>query len=140
MVNDTVELVIYKYSWNTRYCGFASSKSAAIEGVNKHYLYGEPEENEDETVLGTQWAETQDEEGWRVEPLTIHAVKIPGELKGSFVRKETVHLIWQCLECNQYFSDDAKEDIISPVLVTCSCRKNEKFYLVEFECGGNGDL
>ncbi len=139
MVNDTEELVIYKYSWNTRYCGYALSRQAAIERVKKHYFYGEPEENEEEMVLGTQWAEAQDEEGWRVEPHTIHAVKILGDLRGSFARKETVHLIWQCLECNQYFSDDAEEDIVSPVLVTCSCRKNEKFYLVEFDRGGNGE-
>ncbi|MFH1303917.1 MAG: hypothetical protein ABIK07_22890 [Planctomycetota bacterium] len=140
MVNDTEELVIYKYSWNTRYCGFALSREAAIDSVKNHYFYGEPEENGDEMVLGTQWAEDQDEEGWRVESLTIQAVKIPGELKGSFARKETVHLIWQCLECNKYFSDDAKEGITSPVLVCCSCRKNEKFYLVEFELSGNGEL
>jgi hypothetical protein len=129
---ETSEITVYEYRWGRRLCGFALTRDSAVEGVQNHYLYGERENTEADCFLGTKWAESNDGDGWWIEPKTVFAVKLPGNLKGNFAEGETAHLIWQCPHCGEYYSDDADEETASPQLVCCSCSRVKKYYLVEF--------
>lgn len=132
MESDSEEITVYEYRWGQRLCGFALTRESAVEGVQNHFLYGELKIDETDRVLGTKWAENGDSNGWWIEPISVLAVKLAGALNGNFDEGETVHLIWQCPECGEYYSDDAAEDTASPQLVCCSCSRIKKYYLVEF--------
>lgn len=123
---------IYEVYWKERCYLTALSENEAVKKLKKHRAYGELDDDNDDAI-GTKWAEDNSEEGWRVVPRSIKAFKIFGEVKGSFELEETVHLIWQCPQCEQYFSEDVKEDTNYPMLLICSCKKppKETFYLVD---------
>lgn len=131
---DYETFTIYEIYWNERRYLTALSESEALEKLEKHWAYGEIDDDNDDAI-GTKWAKDNSEEGWRVVPRSIKAFKIFGEVKGSFELGETVHLIWQCPQCEQYFSEDVKEDGKYPMLLCCSCRKSgeDTYYLVDID-------
>ena len=63
---------------------------------------------------------------------TVEMPELEGELKGSFVDQQRVHVCWQA-PCGKHWSDDAEQSTPSPLLVGCGCRVcGERYFLVKF--------
>ncbi|MDF1746269.1 MAG: hypothetical protein P1V19_21390 [Gimesia sp.] len=132
---DSETITIYEVFWGDRWYIRSLSESEALKSLKSHWAYGEVDIDDDYGPIGTKWAKDHSEDGWRIVPRNIQAFKIFGEVKGSFELRETVHLIWQCPKCRQYFSEDAEEDDKYPTLLSCSCRNSgeETYYFVDVE-------
>lgn len=63
---------------------------------------------------------------------TVEMPEPEGELKGSFIDKETVHVCWQA-PCGRLWAEDVEQSTPSPLLVGCGCRVcGERYFLVRF--------
>ncbi len=130
MITPTVEIEIYEGQWGQRVYAYALKEHDARQAVINHFAFGDPDE--DDYAIGNHWMTENDEDGWRITRRTVTAANIFGEKSGDFEEEETVHLIWKCPYCDQYFSEDLSKKDQPPLLLVCGCKNEMKYILVNF--------
>lgn len=130
-ISNTKLVTIYAGKFGDKVCVFALSGEAARNLVRSHFRYGEP--GTDEYALGVKWAETSDDDGWRIEEFALNIPEVPVQLRiGN--HGETSHAIWTCPVCNRSYSDRWTEGDDFPTLLACGCRDESRFLLGVILC------
>src|SRR5690606_5429102 len=95
---------VYEAYWNDRFMGAAASDREACELILSHYAYGDPTVP-DAYYVGTEWAQSECDSGWRVvsKETTVHVVY--GKVSGIKRIEGGAHIAWQCPLCGRRYSD-----------------------------------
>ena len=126
----TTEVSVFEGRWGQRTYVYCLNEADVKGKIVSHFAFGDPEE--DEYAIGNVWANSDNDEGWRVVECPLAALEIGGQKNGNTDKNETAHVNWQCPNCNQMFSEEFFEGDVAPLLVKCGCNDKERYFLIRF--------